>query len=59
MVPLEKVEDVTRALKEEYYLKRWPDMDKEKLRQAMVISKPSNGSFLYVCLFILRLVELC
>ncbi|KAM5449185.1 galactokinase [Microsporum audouinii] len=46
MVPQKKVEDVTRALREEYYLKRWPDMDKQKLEQAMVISKPSNGSFL-------------
>ncbi|EZF11106.1 galactokinase [Trichophyton rubrum D6] len=46
MVPLEKVENVTKALKEEYYLKRWPDLDKEKLNQAMVISKPSNGSIL-------------
>ncbi|KAK2864951.1 hypothetical protein FQN49_004051, partial [Arthroderma sp. PD_2] len=46
MIPQEKVKDVTKALREEYYMKRWPDMEKEKLEQAMVISKPSNGSFL-------------
>jgi galactokinase len=48
MLPQGKVEAVTKALREEYYLKKFPDITKEKLEQAMVISKPSNGSFLYV-----------
>jgi galactokinase len=48
MLPQSKVEAVTKALREEYYLKKFPDITKEKLEQAMVISKPSNGSFLYV-----------
>lgn len=48
MLPQTKVEAVTKALKEEYYLRRFPDISEEKLGQAMVISKPSNGSFMYV-----------
>ncbi|KAJ5827027.1 Galactokinase [Penicillium robsamsonii] len=46
MLPQGKVEAVTAALRDEYYLKKFPDITKEKLEQAMVISKPSNGSFL-------------
>ncbi|PYH90587.1 galactokinase [Aspergillus ellipticus CBS 707.79] len=46
MLPQSKVEAVTKALKEEYYLKKFPDISEEKLAQAMVISKPSNGSFM-------------
>jgi galactokinase len=48
MLPQGKVEAVTTALRNEYYLKKFPDMSEEKLKQAMVISKPSNGSFVYV-----------
>jgi galactokinase len=29
-------------------MKKFPDISAEKLDQAMVISKPSNGSFVYV-----------
>lgn len=50
MLPQDKVEAVTKALREEYYLKRFPDISEEKLAEAMVISKPSNGSFMYVLL---------
>ncbi|KAJ5648239.1 Galactokinase [Penicillium lividum] len=45
MLPQGKVEAVTTALRNEYYLKHFPDISAEKLAQAMVISKPSNGSF--------------
>lgn len=48
MVPLDKVETVTAALKNEYYLKKFPDITEEKLKEAFVVSKPSNGSFVYV-----------
>ena len=48
MLPQTKVEAVTKALKEAYYLKRFPDITEERLGDAMVISKPSNGSFMYV-----------
>lgn len=48
MLPQGKVEAVTTALRNEYYLKKFPDISAEKLEQAMVISKPSNGSFVYV-----------
>ncbi|KAJ9223155.1 hypothetical protein DTO169C6_4415 [Paecilomyces variotii] len=46
MLPQNKVEAVTKALREEYYLKHFPDISEEMLGHAMVISKPSNGSFL-------------
>ncbi|KAL4969734.1 galactokinase galE [Aspergillus stella-maris] len=46
MLPQSKVEAVTKALKEQYYLKYFPDISEEKLKEAMVISKPSNGSFM-------------
>ncbi|KAL1958263.1 hypothetical protein VTO42DRAFT_4771 [Malbranchea cinnamomea] len=45
MIPQARVEAVTEALKREYYAKRFPDLSEEKLKDAMVISKPSNGSF--------------
>lgn len=48
MLPQGKVEAVTTALRNEYYLTKFPDISAEKLEQAMVISKPSNGSFVYV-----------
>jgi len=39
---------VTEALKEEYYFKKFPDMSEETLQEALVISKPSQGSSLIV-----------
>jgi galactokinase len=48
MIPQDKIELVTEALKAGYYLKRFPAISKEELREAMVVSKPSNGSFLFV-----------
>lgn len=47
MLPQSKVDAVIKALKEEYYLKNFPDISEEKLGEAMVISKPSNGAFMY------------
>ena len=44
MVPQSKVEAVTQALKEEYYYEKFPDISEEKLKEALVISKPSQGS---------------
>ncbi|EEH44272.2 galactokinase [Paracoccidioides brasiliensis Pb18] len=45
MVLQDKVADVMEALKREYYSQRFPDLSPEMLEQAMVVSKPSNGSF--------------
>ncbi|EEP82497.1 galactokinase [Uncinocarpus reesii 1704] len=45
MIPQLKVDAVTSALKREYYDKRFPGLSEEKLKEAMVISKPSSGSF--------------
>ncbi|KAJ9610616.1 galactokinase [Cladophialophora chaetospira] len=48
MVPQHKVAAVTEALKKEYYYKKFPDITKEKLEEAIVISKPSQGSSLII-----------
>lgn len=44
LLPQSKVEQVCKALKEAYYSKHFPEMTEEKLKQALVISKPSSGS---------------
>jgi galactokinase len=44
LVPESKVEQVMEALRKEYYSKHFPDITEEKLKEAMVISKPSQGS---------------
>jgi galactokinase len=44
LLPTEKVEAVTEALKKEYYFIKFPDITEEKLKEAIVISKPSQGS---------------
>ncbi|KIW08165.1 galactokinase [Verruconis gallopava] len=47
LVPKDKVEAVKQAWIEKYYKKRWPDISDEKLKDAIVVSKPSSGSFLF------------
>jgi galactokinase len=46
LLPQDKVEAVTEALKHEYYFKHFPDITEEKLAVAIVVSKPSQGSSL-------------
>lgn len=48
LVPQKNVAAVTEALKKEYYFEKYPDISEEKLREAFVISKPSQGSSLIV-----------
>ncbi|OAL36326.1 galactokinase [Fonsecaea nubica] len=48
LVPQHKVAAVTEALKREYYFKKFPDISKDKLEEAIVVSKPSQGSSLIV-----------
>lgn len=48
LVPQNKVEAVTQALKKEYYNKHFPDLPAEKMEDAIVISKPGMGSSLIV-----------
>lgn len=47
LVPKDKVDAVREAWVEKYYKKRWPDISEEKLKDAIVVSKPSSGSFLF------------
>ena len=44
LVPQDRVDAVTTALKEQYYYKQFPDISEAKLKEAIVISKPSQGS---------------
>lgn len=44
LVPQDKEQAVTNALKKEYYSEKFPDMSQEMLNDAIVISKPSQGS---------------
>ena len=44
LVPQHKVDQVLEALKKEYYFKKFPDITEENLREAIVISKPGQGS---------------
>ena len=44
LIPQDKVDAMTTALKEQYYLKKFPDISEEELKEAIVISKPGQGS---------------
>ena len=46
LVPQNKVETVKEALKREYYYKHFPDITEDRLHEAIVTSKPSQGSSL-------------
>ena len=45
LVPKDRVEAVTKALKEKYYKKKFPDITEERFQDAVVVSKPGAGSF--------------
>ena len=48
MVPTSNMNAVKEALKKEYYFKHFADISDEKLEQAMVISKPGQGSYVII-----------
>ena len=48
LVPKGRVEAVKAAWEEKYYRKREPDITKEKLAEAIVVSEPGHGSMVYV-----------
>lgn len=47
LVPKDKVETVKKAWEINYYRKKWPDISVERLAEAVVVSEPSSGSFLF------------
>jgi galactokinase len=47
LVPRDKVDGVRRAWEEGYYRKRWPDITDERLKDAIVVSEPSSGSYYF------------
>jgi len=46
LVPQDKVDAVTEGLMNEYYNKKFPDLSADKMKDAIVISKPGQGSSL-------------
>ena len=44
LVPKDKVEDIRKAWVEKYYKKREPGISEEKLKEAVVVSEPGQGS---------------
>jgi galactokinase len=44
LVPQNKIDAVQAALKKEYYLPHFTDINDEKMKEAIVISKPGQGS---------------
>ena len=46
LVPKDRVEAVRAAWEEKYYRKREPDITKEKLAEAVVVSEPGHGSMM-------------
>ena len=48
LVPKEKIDSVRAAWEEKYYRIREPDISKEKLAEAVVVSEPGHGSVVYV-----------
>lgn len=47
LVPTERVDKLKEAWKDGYYLKKFPDITKEKLGEAIVVSEPGSGSSVY------------
>jgi galactokinase len=47
LVPVDKVEAVKEKWTEQYYKKRFPDITEEKLREAIVVSKPGSGGCVF------------
>jgi galactokinase len=47
LVPKDKVEAIKEIWETKYYRKKWPDISAEKLREAVVVSEPGSGSFLF------------
>lgn len=47
LVPEDKVESVKQKWIQEYYKKKFPDITEEKLREAIVVSKPGSGSSVF------------
>lgn len=47
LVPAERAEQVRKVWKEEYYDVKFPGMSKEKLEEAVVVSKPGRGSLVF------------
>lgn len=46
LVPKDRIEAIKAAWEEQYYRKREPDITKEKLAEAVVVSEPGHGSMM-------------
>jgi galactokinase len=48
LVPKDKIEKIKEVWVEKFYKNNWPDISEEKLKEAVVVSEPSSGGYLYV-----------
>ena len=46
LVPKDKAESIRKAWEQEYYAKKYPDLSKEKVQEAIVISEPGQGAMM-------------
>lgn len=47
LVPKHKIESVKKAWIDGYYSKKFPEFDDEKLKEAIVVSEPGSGAYIY------------
>ena len=46
LVPKDKAESIRKAWEQEYYAKKYPDLSREKLQEAIVTSEPGQGAMM-------------
>ena len=47
LVPAAKVPALLKALREQYFLKRFPDITDEKISQSLLATEPAGGACVY------------
>lgn len=47
LVPKDKVENIKKSWETNYYRKKWPHISADRLAEAVVVSEPGSGSFLF------------
>ena len=47
LVAKNKIDKVKKIWEDRFYRKRWPDISAERLEEAIVVSEPGSGSYLY------------
>jgi galactokinase len=47
LVPVSEVPKVLKALKEQYFLKRFPDISEEQIEQSLLATEPAGGACVF------------